>query len=438
MGGLRGHALFLRGARPCEELLARRLEDLPLLEDLAAEDEAAFGGYLGRAGELHAVSEDDAHPGRAGAARPARAVRIYGSLLGQVEAEDVGDARDVETARAQVAREEVSQLAAGEALEGDAASLLVHARMYGSDREAEGREGEGRLLDAGGHGEEHQAALGADRGLEAAREVQALAAVAVETPVLYAPGKDSLSDRAYLDGVAQEGPGFAADPLGNGGRHEDARAGRGRALEQGPRQLLGLVREEAVGLVEDEELEGGRAELAESHEIGEPAQGSDDDLGLGLELRGLLLEGRAAEEDHGLQAEAGGLGQALRLPADLHRELLRGRRDDDAGLAQSLALEDGDELEGGREVGESLSRARLRLDDRVPAREDYRDCVGLHRRRRGEAEGAEGGRQGVGEAEAREEFHDLMIARSQPPSQGVGAVRRSLKRHRLSVYSRPR
>jgi hypothetical protein len=251
MGCPRGQTLLLRSAGPGEELFARGLEDLSLLEDLAAEHEAALRGDLGCPRQLDSVGEYDAHPDRAGSSRPSRAVGVHCRLIGQVEAEDVGDAGYVESAGAQVARQEIAQLAAGEALEGDSAGLLVHARVDRADREAEGREGEGRLLDPGGHGEEDETALGADRGLESPGEVEAFAAVAVEAPVLDALGEHGLADGADLGSVPQERPRLAPDALGHGGRHEDARTGRRRALEQGARKILRLVREETVGLVQD-------------------------------------------------------------------------------------------------------------------------------------------------------------------------------------------
>jgi hypothetical protein len=78
-------------------------------------------------------------------------VRIDRRFFGKVEAENVGYAGDVEAPSAQVARKEIAQLSLRETLEGDAASLLIHARMYRPDREAEGGEGEPRFLDAGRH-----------------------------------------------------------------------------------------------------------------------------------------------------------------------------------------------------------------------------------------------------------------------------------------------
>ncbi len=232
MGSLGRRALLLEGLGSGEELLARGLEDLPFFEDLAAEYETAFRGYLGGAGQLDGVGEDYADAARSGAARPARAMSINGRLFGQIEAEDVGDARYVEASGPEVAREEVAQRARGEALEGDAAGFLVHARVDRADGEAEGGEGRGGLLDAGGHREEHETALRADGGLEAPGEIQALASVAVEAPMLDAPREDRLARRRDLDRVAQEGPQFPADALGYRGRYEDARAGGGGALEQ--------------------------------------------------------------------------------------------------------------------------------------------------------------------------------------------------------------
>ena len=160
-----------------------------------------------------------------------------------------------------------------------------------------------------------------------------------------------------------------------------------------------------IGLVEDEELEGRRSELAEGDEVGEPAEGAHDDLGLGFQLDGLSLEGGAAEEDYRPEAQSGGLREALGLASDLDGELLRRRRDDDSGLSDSPSLEHRDELEGGRQVGEGLARAGLGLHDRVSARKDHRDGLGLHGRRGREAERVQGGREGLGEAEAREAFH---------------------------------
>jgi hypothetical protein len=230
IGGFRGHALLLGGGGPSKKFLACWFENLSRFEDLAAEHESAFSRYLGRASKLDAVGEDYAHAFRARSGSSAGAVRIDRGLVGEVETENMGDARDIETAGAQVAREEIAKLALREALEGDAASLLVHPRMYRADGEPQGGEGEGRLLDSSGHREEHEAAIGTHGGLEAAREVQAFAAVAVEAPMLDAPGHHRLADGAYLGGVAQEGPHLASKALGDRGRYEDSRAGVGRAF----------------------------------------------------------------------------------------------------------------------------------------------------------------------------------------------------------------
>ena len=173
-------------------------------------------------------------------------------------------------------------------------------------------------------------------------------------------------------------------------------------------------------------MSDGGAQLAEGHEVGESAQGADDYLGLGLKLGGLLLEGRAAEEDDGLGRDRRRLREALGLAAYLDGELLGRRRDDGEGLSRALALEDGDELEGGREVGEGLAGARLRFDDGVAPREDGRYSLGLNGSGGAEAEGGEGLREGLGEAEEGEGFHRLMIARAAPPSQGPSVTRASL------------
>ena len=92
----------------------------------------------------------------------------------------------------------------------------------------------------------------------------------------------------------------------------------------------------------------------------------------GLELRGLFLEGRAAEEDDGPESQdPGRLRETLGLASYLDGQLLRGRRDDHSRLAGAPALEDRDELEGRGEVGEGLARAGLGLDESV-ARERMR------------------------------------------------------------------
>ena len=65
-------------------------------------------------------------------------MRIHCRFIRKIQAEDVGDAGDVEASGAEVAGEEVAKLALRKTLESDMAGLFFHPRMYRSNREAEG------------------------------------------------------------------------------------------------------------------------------------------------------------------------------------------------------------------------------------------------------------------------------------------------------------
>ena len=138
MGCLRGHPLLLGGTGTGEEFFTGWLQYFARLQDFAAEHETTLSGYFRGAREFDAIGEDYADAGRTGTACPASAVRVHCRFVGEIEAEYMGDAGDVEAPGTEVARKQVAEFALRKTLERDVAGLLFHPRMYGSDREAEG------------------------------------------------------------------------------------------------------------------------------------------------------------------------------------------------------------------------------------------------------------------------------------------------------------
>ena len=157
-------------------------------------------------------------------------------------------------------------------------------------------------------------------------------------------------------------------------RREERRLAPARAH---PQDLLDVLDEAEVehliGLVEDDVAGRGEDQRAARHQVHHPADGGDDDVGAGAQLRLLRFDRRAAEDGDDLDVEVLGVG-AQRL-GHLDAELA-GRREDDR-----LHLVDGrvDVLEQGQAEGGGLAGPGLRLADHVVAGEQLRDRFLLDR-----------------------------------------------------------
>src|SRR5205807_405622 len=209
-----------------------------------------------------------------------------------------------------------------------------------------------------------------------------------------------LRDRVDLVADRRRGPMGRGDRDPSGVPHDrpgqdlDLRQHR-RGEEEGlavPRKRIDNpadVREEshvehAIRLVEDEDLEAAKVDVAPGHVVEETAGGCDDDSDPGAES--VLLRGHPDAAVYGVTADPGPLGQATEGDLDLGRELAGRREDEGAGSPRRLlqqSLQDRQE-ERGRLPGPGLRGA-----DDVATGEDRGDRLFLNRRRSLVAEGVD-------------------------------------------------
>ena len=164
-------------------------------------------------------------------------------------------------------------------------------------------------------------------------------------------------------------------------RREERRLAAARAH---PQDLLDVLDEaeveHLVGLVEDDVAGRGEDQRAARHQVHHPADGGDDDVGAGAQLRLLGADRGAAEDGDDLDVEVLGVG-AQRL-GHLDAELA-GRGEDDRLHLVVLGIE---VLQQRQPEGGGLAGPGLRLADHVVAAEQLRDRLLLDRRRLLEAE----------------------------------------------------
>ena len=130
--------------------------------------------------------------------------------------------------------------------------------------------------------------------------------------------------------------------------------------------------EHAVGLVEDQMLDGVELDRALLEIIEQAAGRGDKDVGAALELRFLFAVADAAIDDGGAEvAEAGVVARGL---VDLHGELAGGLEDEDPRTLGTVLLEEREQRE--HERG-GLAGAGLRGADDVLAGEDEREGLKL-------------------------------------------------------------
>ena len=164
-------------------------------------------------------------------------------------------------------------------------------------------------------------------------------------------------------------------------RREERRLAPARAH---PQDLLDVLDEaeveHLVGLVEDDVAGRGEDQRAARHQVHHPADGGDDDVGAGAQLRLLGADRGAAEDGDDLDVEVLGVG-AQRL-GHLDAELA-GRGEDDRLHLVVVRVE---VLQQRQAEGGGLAGPGLRLADHVVAAEQLRDRLLLDRRRLLEAE----------------------------------------------------
>ncbi len=309
------------------------------------------------------------------AARPADSVRVRLPVLRGVEVDHVRHVVEVEPARGHVGGDQRRDATALEPLERPLALALVEVAV---------------------HGDRLDAAL-----VELAREPVGAALCADEDEREAAFRLEQLDQRVDL-GVRRHGHEAMLDlarrVLGRqlrldpcGGVRVRARQLADLAVERrGEEHRLPVAREplhdpvdlrlephveHAVGLVEDEDLDGVERDQPAVDQVLQAAGRRDDDVrvtgGVGLRAnRDAAVDGR--------DREVAGGGEELDLLCHLEGELARGNEDERGG-ARVVVRHPLDER---NREGEGLARARRRLGEQVGARERRRNGAGLDLERR--------------------------------------------------------
>ena len=159
-------------------------------------------------------------------------------------------------------------------------------------------------------------------------------------------------------------------------RREERRLAPARAHPQDFLDVLDEAEvEHLVGLVEDDVAGRGEDQRAARHQVHHPADGGDDDVGAGAQLRLLGADRGAAEDGDDLDVEVLGVGaQRLRhLDAELAG---RGQHDRLDLVVVGVEVLQQRQAEGGGLAGPGLG-----LADHVVAGEQLRDRLLLDRRR---------------------------------------------------------
>ena len=258
-----------------------------------------------------------------------------------------------------------------------------------------------QLLAADLRAHEHDRLLG-PLGLEHLDErVGLLAGFDLERELL--DGVDGQRRRLHLDRdrVVQVLVGEAPD-LGRHRRREQRRLAARRRQRQDPLDVLQEAEvEHLVGLVEDDEPARVKHQRVAGDQVLDPADGADDDVAAGAQLRLLGADRGAAEHGHDVDALALAVcAQGLR---DLDAQLARRRQHE----ALNLVLGGIDVLEHRQAERGRLARARLRLADYVGAVQQRRDRLLLDRARLLVAQVVDRVEQIRGEAEFSESGHFL-------------------------------
>ncbi|KAL3295314.1 ATP-dependent RNA helicase dbp4 [Colletotrichum asianum] len=292
------------------------------------------------------------------AGRAADAVDVGVGVLGAVDLDDPVDGGEVDAARDDVGGEEAGVVRLGEAFRDlHALQLLLLAEEVEEGdtglQVSEGLVGEADLL-AGGEEDDD---LGAEVGLDEAVEGVELLGERGDDVVLLQVLRGGLLVDGDVLGFLEGEAGEVGDLLALGGAEEEGLAGLGQVLDEGVDGGLEAHVHDAVGLVEDEDLEVVDVEAGGLVEVLQHAAGrADEDVHLGQTL-GLLLEALAADN------EAGGEGV---VAADLAQDVkdlrgeLAGRGDDEGAEAVELGPSRAVELlENGDDEGEGLAGAGL-------------------------------------------------------------------------------
>jgi hypothetical protein len=439
-GNLSRHSFFFRGRGGGKKIVRTGFQKHSGFEKFAAEDEPTPDGDFGCAGQFDAIGENHADSGGAGTARSSGAVGVNRVFIRQIEADHVAHRGDVQTSGAEVACDEIADFALRKAFQGDTTGFFFHGSVNGGDGKTVRGESLGRSGNAARLRNEHETAFGTNGGLDASDEIEALSTVAVETPVLDVAGEDGVFVDRNLGGIMKKGANLASYAFGQRGRNEYARAFFRSRLDQCHGERHRFARHHSVGLVENEIAQTARSYLAQGYQVRKAAECPDDDVRTVAQFRYLLIESGAAENDGGSHAQARSRDETVGFAPYLHRQFLRRRRDDHAGLCRARASGFRDHLHRGGEVRESLACARLRLDESVAVIEHERHRDLLYGGRAFETEGGEGLGDGLGKAESDEFVHGLSshgraLRHKHDNLSRLRGVSWSLKRRRAFGYS---
>ncbi len=342
-------------------------------EGLAGE---AFDGLEERA--FLVVAEGDGDAGGTGAAGSSDAVDVGLGFDGEVVVEDVGDSVDIEAACGDIGGDEDASAALAEGVEGALALGLGLVAVDGVGADACEGETPADLVGAvlgpcedDGTGDAIGEEVVEERLLAGARHV---------VDVFFDPeGGDGGRGDGDPDGIAEERAGEGHDLTRHRGGEQEgltvARGGGGDASDGIDEAHV----EHAVGLVEDEEADGGEIGMALLHEVHETARGGDDDVDSALEVLDLVELADAPEDDGARDAGVPAVG--LETLGDLSGEFASGGEDERAGegvpSAGLVGREGAETREEGEGEGGGLAGAGLGDAEEVAAVEDGRDGSGL-------------------------------------------------------------
>ena len=178
----------------------------------------------------------------------------------------------------------------------------------------------------------------------------------------------------------------------------------GQEADHGAHLVQMLLAEQAVELVQNEQLHACEFQLAETVELLHARRRADNEGGLLLERFDLPLDVRPADQCLHTDGQLCRLRQFTRDRRNLHRKLVRRR--EDKYLCRTHRW--GDALHDRQEVGERLARARRCLADEVLPCTRGRDECRLNLRGRGDAALCESGDEMLGHTE-RCKVHSLLL-----------------------------
>ncbi len=195
--------------------------------------------------------------------------------------------------------------------------------------------------------------------------------------------------------VAHEGARELPDFIGKRRREEQVLALRRQKRENAAHVGQEAHGEQAVGLIEDEDLDLREIDRLLMHVIEQPARRRDDDVHAATQLRGLRIESDAAENDRGPELQKPAVvAHAL---VDLRGELARRHDHESAdrtrrGRGARIGLS-GEQLQHRQDEARGLSGARLRGSEQIAAGERERNGPHLDGGRNGVATLAHGAEQ---------------------------------------------